>query len=687
MRRLGRRMRGFAWHGVARAAALGIGTAVLAVGATAMPSDPPGTGALFVRAADGAGAWRPAPTLDTDVALEVTGPIVRARVVQRFRNPSDRWLEAIYVFPLPEGAAVDHLDMKVGARIIEGRIEERAEAKRTYERAKREGRKTALIEQERPNVFTTSLANVGPGEEIEVALEYQEVLRWDDAGFRLRFPLVVGPRYIPGAPLDGAHEGSGWALPTTLVPDAPRITPPVLHPDDGPIHPVRLRVDLDAGLPLAELVSPSHVVAIEELGPERRRVALADYADRDFVLEWRPEVGSEPRTAIFSEPAPGGAHVLLMVVPPEPAAEVAGPRLAREIVFVVDVSGSMSGPSIEQARRALLFALGRLSPGDTFNVVRFSHETHALFDRPAPVTASALETAVHFVDTLNADGGTEMLPALELALGSDTGAAPIRQVVFVTDGSVGNEAQLFAAIDRGLGRSRLFTVGIGSAPNAHFMTGAAKLGRGTHTYIVNPTEIDEKMAALFRKLERPVWTDVEVDFDEPVEMWPARIPDLYAGEPLVLTAKVERFSGEVTVRGERGRERAEVTEQLEPGEPGRGIGVLWARRKIASHMEALATGADPAAVRAAVVAVALEHHLVSRYTSLVAVDVTPTRPVGTGLDSTAVPTNLPAGWNAAKIGGVLPATATPAPLLRAIGLLLLFAASAAFAWAARRRAA
>jgi Ca-activated chloride channel family protein len=452
----------------------------------------------------------------------------------------------------------------------------------------------------------------------------------------------------------------------------------VLNPADGPIHPVRLQVDLDAGLPLERLVSPSHVVAVEHLGTGRRRVVMGDYADRDFVLEWQPEVGSEPRTAVFSEPAPGGAHVLLMVMPPRQEAP-AGPRLAREVIFVVDVSGSMSGPSIEQARRALLFALGRLEPGDRFNILRFNHETHALFERATPVSPGALETASHFVETLRADGGTDMLPALELALGSDSGGTPIRQVVFVTDGSVGNEQQLFGAIDRGLGRSRLFTVGIGSAPNGHFMSGAAKLGRGTHTYIVNPAETDEKMAALFRKLERPVLTDLDVRWDEVVEMWPARVPDLYAGEPIVVAAKVERFAGDVVIRGRRAGEGFSVSEPLEPGESGRGIGVLWARRKIAASMESLALGAEPQDVRAAVVAVALEHHLVSKYTSLVAVDVTPTRPVDQALGTSALPTNLPAGWNAVKVGGVLPATATPGPLLRALGLALLTAALLLFA--------
>lgn len=625
--------------------------------------------ALFVR--DATGGFRPAPVVSTEVGLRVTGVLLRGRVVQRFVNPTDRWLEGVYVFPLPAGAAVDHLDLRVGERVLEGRIQEREEARREYAVARREGRRASLLEQERPNVFTVSVANLGPGETVEVALEYQELLRFADGGFRLRVPTVVGPRYVPG--IGGfVREASftGRAEAAVARTAAARVTPPVLHPSDDPGSPLRLTVELDAGVPLAHVGSPSHVVWVEERGPGRRRVETRDLADRDFVLDWRPEAGAVPRVALFSEPADeGGAYLLLLALPPQ--AEAA-PRLDREIVFVIDVSGSMGGESIRQARAALRFALERLRAGDRFNVIAFADRPRLLFDRAVPADTANLARARAFVEGLRADGGTEMLSALEAALRSDGGAGAVRQVVFVTDGSIANEEALFAAIRRDLGRSRLFTVGIGSAPNGHFLERAARHGRGTHTFVASPAEVELRMGELLRKLESPVLSDLAIHWNDAVEAWPARVPDLYAGEALAVTARIPRFVGDVVVTGRRGGRPFESRLALEPGAPGRGIGVLFARRAIEARMEALVAGADPAAVRRDVVAIALRHHLVSRWTSLVAVDVTPARPEGEGLQQAAVPVSLPAGQDPVKVG-VLPRAGTAGPLLRLMGALLLAA--------------
>ena len=640
--------------------------------AAPLPEDV-GGGGLFVRSGNGQ-AWQPLPRLESEVELSITGLVARARVVQRFANPSDRWLEGVYAFPLPELAAVDHLDMRVGQRVIEGQIQERAEARKSYEAAKRDGRRASLVEQQRPNLFTTSVANLGPGEEVEVAIEYQETLRYEEGVYRLRFPMGVTPRFTPPdrPPAGGAPPAqSGITLVSTAAPEGTCIDFPVLDPAAGPAHPIHLRVDLEPGFPLAELHSPSHTVAIAGDPDGRHTVELHDYPDRDFVLEWRPEAGSAPRAALFSESRADDHYALLMVMPPGAGSGAA--RLTREVVFVIDTSGSMGGASIGQAREALALALERLAPGDRFNVIEFDDDTRALFPASVPASREHLELARRRVAALRADGGTHMLPALQAALGGDSGHGDLRQVVFVTDGSIGNEAQLFAAIERDLGRSRLFTVGIGPAPNGHFLTRAARHGRGTHTFIANPSELDAKMGELFAKLESPLLSDIEVLWNDEVQMWPDRVPDLYAGEPVVVAARLPRFVGEVVVRGRRGDAPWQVRLPLEPGAPQRGLGVLWARRKIAAGMEALALGADAGAVRAAVIEVALEHHLVSRYTSLVAVDVTPVRPLAERLAGGRLALNPPAGWSAPS--GALPRGGTPAALLRGLGGVLLVLAS------------
>ena len=622
---------------------------------------------------DQPGRYVRAPTLATEVEISVRGTLAEARVRQRFTNPTAEWVEGVYVFPLPSEAAVHDMRLVIGERIIEGQIQEKAEARRTYEKAKSEGRKASLVEQERPNIFTTSVANVGPGETVAVEIAYQQTLRWDGGTFELRFPMVVGPRYIPGAENSEAPPGYGWSRATDRVPDADRITPPVQHPSAGPANPVRLRVSLDAGLPLASLVCPYHAVEIVRGAGEERVVTLDGGevpADRDFVLRWTPEPGSAPRAAVFTEAWQGAVYVLAMVVPPA-SEHVAEARLPRETVLVIDTSGSMQGTSIVQARAALKDALDRLHPEDLFNVIRFDSRMERLFPESRPAMPAALDDARAWVDALGAGGGTEMRPALLAALAEGEVSAPVRQVVFITDGCVGNEDELFALIHANLGRTRLFTVGIGSAPNQHFMERAAALGRGTFTFIGSTAEVATTMEALFGKLENPVLADLELAWpDSGAEVWPQRLPDLYDGEPLVVAARLGTTAGELVLSGVRAAARWETRVPLAAADDRAGIHRLWARRKIADLEASRARGRDDAEVRAAVLEVALAHHLVSRVTSLVAVDVTPTRPSGEGLSSAAVPTNLPAGWKWESQWGAMPRTATSWRLHAMVALAL-----------------
>ena len=284
--------------------------------------------------------------------------MARATVRQTFRNATDEWVEGVYVFPLPEQAAVDHLLMKVGERTIEGRIREREQAKAEYQQARDSGRKASLVEQERPNIFTTSVANLGPGESLVVEIEMQQTLAFDSGEVRLRVPLVVGPRYIPGSPLPAAPLALGWARDTDAVPDASRITPPVLPPSQPRRNAVAITVDLDAGFPVERLFSRYHGVLTESRGEGRYRVRLREAfvpADRDFELAWTPQPGSMPRGAVFSEEQGGSTYVLVTLFPPVGPA-VAATRLPREVIFVIDTSGSMEGLSIQQARQGLALA-------------------------------------------------------------------------------------------------------------------------------------------------------------------------------------------------------------------------------------------------------------------------------------------------------------------------------------------
>ncbi|MDX1519969.1 MAG: marine proteobacterial sortase target protein, partial [Gammaproteobacteria bacterium] len=445
-----------------------------------------------------------APVLETDVQITVTGMIARTVLTQNFENPLQEWQEGVYVFPLPEDAAVDYMRLHIGERVIEGQVREKEQARKEYKQAKDTGRRASLVEQERPNIFTTSVANIAPGETVQVEIRYQNIVQYDSGKFHLRFPMVVGPRYIPGNTVIEGYAGTGWSKNTDQVDDASRITPPVLHPELGQINPVSICVQLHTGFPLESISSTYHGIRIEQTGNARYEVVLENGitpANRDFQLVWQPEPAHLPRAALFSEDRVPFRYAMLMLLPPQRAGSNV---LGREMIFVIDTSGSMAGTSIKQAREALVFALDRLRPGDRFNIIQFNSTTSQLFTFPQPYSHQSLRQAKHHVMTLKAKGGTEMAGALHTALEYSDREYSVRQVIFMTDGSIGNEKELFKIIRDKLGNNRLFTVGIGSAPNGYFMRQAAELGRGTHTYIGKVSEVNEKMQTLFRKLENPV---------------------------------------------------------------------------------------------------------------------------------------------------------------------------------------
>lgn len=615
-----------------------------------------------------------APLLSTGVEITVTGMIARAKVRQSFLNTTGNWQEGVYVFPLPESAAVDRLRMHIGERVIEGQIKEKQKAKRQYKAARKAGKKATLVEQERPNIFTSSVANIAPGETIVVEIEYQEIVRFDTGSFSLRFHTVVAPRYIPGTQSVEGFSGDGWAINTDKVRDASRITPHVLHPRHGKINPLSIVIQIDTGFELALINSPYHAINKKHFpGSSKYEISLQEKsipADRDFVLEWKAAESSTPRAAFFRERLGDADYALLMLMPP---ARGKSQILSRELIFVIDTSGSMAGTSIAQAKSALQLALSRLKPGDRFNIIQFNTYTSTLFSSSLPFSKQTLHQATEYIHSLRANGGTEMAPAIRAALKDQSSENDIRQVVFLTDGSVGNEAELFQKIERQLGQSRLFTIGIGSAPNSHFMNRAAKFGRGSHTYIGSIHEVQEKMKTLFSKLESPVLSDLKIHLpqQEKLEIWPQKIPDLYLGEPLLVSIRGESLPQSLNVSGKIAGNDWSSQLSLKGGQKRSGLSQLWARRKIAALMDLGVRGEDAKHIRQQVISTALEHHLVSKYTSLIAVDVTPSRPENSSLNKRPVPVNLPAGMQHNKIFGTMPRTATPASLYFLAGALLM----------------
>lgn len=576
-----------------------------------------------------------APVLGATVEVRVTGIIARTKVTQIFQNPSSDWVEGIYIFPLPGDAAVDTLKMKVGDRTILGVIQEKSEARQTYETAKQRGSKASLVEQQRPGVFTTSVAHVGPGETVEVAIELQQVVQWDAGRFRLRFPMVVRPA-----------EGKTSRR------------PPVLRRGSAPVNPFSFHADLYPGFPLARVESPSHAITVvKEKGKSfRYAVDLAkgvEYADSDLVLEWTPDVGREPRAVFYSEEVDGEKYALLMVMPPDAPGAMAS-RLPRETIFVIDTSGSMEGSSIQQAREALLFGLGKLQPTDWFNVVEFDSTAKSVFPESVPATPDSLERARRFITGLGADGGTEMLPALQIAFRKPAPAGLVPQVIFATDGQLSDEEKVVSFLKTNLGNRRLFPVAIGAAPNGALLRRLGDLGSGSFTAIADVRNVQAAMGALFSHLESPMLRQIEVQWSDPsAEAWPSRVPDLYLGEPLVVTARLEDGTGPVNVSGLRGGAAWQDSFEVAGEFKGAGIDKLWARRKIQGLSDSLADGGDPVEVRRGITGLGLRHHLVTNYTSLVAVDPEETAPSGLQPARHVLPVNPPAEDVVTATGGVV----------------------------------
>ena len=628
---------------------------LIAAPVTAQFSPEPDDSGLFFRTAgDG---YTPATWLESSFDIEVSGIVARVAVTQRFRNEGRDWVEGVYVFPLPDDAAVDELTLVIGNRRIEGEIQEREQAKRTYEQARDAGQQASLVEQERPNLFTTSVANIAPGEEIVIEIGYLQTAAYDDGQFSLRLPLTLTPRFIPGG-----------------VPDAARIRPPLLPVATAArtgSHRASIEVVVDAGFPLAEIGSPSHELGTERDG-DRYRLTTGGAnvpMDRDLVVGWRAAADPTPRIAAFTETVDGDTYALLMFLPPV-AAELPAPQ-PREILFVIDTSGSMNGESIRQARAALVSALARLAPQDRFNVIEFNNGAWPLFREPVDASPSTVQEATRFVAALDANGGTNIAAALNVAFAQPVSEGVLRQIVFMTDGSVGNEAALFTRIHDELGEARLFTIGIGTAPNTHFMRKAAEFGRGSYSHIARANEVEPAMQRLFEKLEQVALTDIALDWSVDVEAYPARVPDLYRGEPVVVTARIDgRRASDLTVLAEGMVGPASWSQSIEVA-PDRspGVAALWARRKIESLLDRRLEGGRPDLIRQDVLAVALEHGLLSPYTSLVAVDRTPERTREAWLRREALGNLPPAGADYGRFTR-LPATATGSRWYQLLGIVL-----------------
>ncbi|VGO22595.1 VIT domain-containing protein [Pontiella sulfatireligans] len=596
------------------------------------------------------------PLKKTDVKIDVTAGIARTEVVQRFHNDLDRPLEAVYIFPLPSEAAVDDFEIRLADRVIKSTVKEREEAKAVYEEAKAAGKKTALFEQERPNIFTTSVANLLPGETVDICFSYVETLRFQKDRYDLTFPMVVGTRYIPVR---------------SNITDAGRLNPPVLPPTIDPGHRLSIAVSL-SGLPVENVTSTTHAIAVKDEGGECYSVSLAreeTIPNSEFSIAVHLRPNDAPAVS-FVQSISDSAYGLLSVLPPIGKVREHKPQ-PKDVVFLIDTSGSMSGESIAQARSGLRRCLDILNPDDRFSIVRFASDFSWFSPELREAAPGKLDAARDYIDGLEANGGTEMQAALDYVLAlmpNETARMPM--IIFLTDGDVGNEDSLIALLSQKLGDTRLFTFGIGSAPNEFLMHRMAETGRGQSRFIRSHEDVGEVMADFFQTLEAPVLTDVSVHWEDgAAHVYPERCPDIFYGRPLQLVAHAPGgFGGRVRISGLLDGEPQEygIDIAASQGETHEAIGRLYGRMQVKDLMiRLMQTDApdDQAELKQGIIQVGLQHQLVTRFTSRVAVEE---RIIVDGADlvSVKVPVPAPKGWN-------MYPTATGEPLQLLIGLLLV----------------
>jgi Ca-activated chloride channel family protein len=577
------------------------------------------------------------PLKHTDVKADISGMVARVTVVQEFENPFKDKIEAVYVFPLGASAAVDDMTMKTGERTIRGIIKRREEARAIYEEAKRTGHVASLLDQERPNIFTQSVANIEPGKGVTVTISYVELLSYEDGLYRFAFPMVVGPRYIPGNATGG--EGLGFAPDTDQVPDASKITPPVTPEGTRAGHDISLAVTVNAGREIKELKSRQHQVKSDYIDPQHfsAKVELTNQSEipnKDFVLEFSTLEEAVSDALLTSLDKRGGFFTLILQPPKKVKPADIVPR---EIIFVIDTSGSQQGFPIEISKTIMRKAIDGLRPKDTFNLITFSGATRIFWEKPRENTQENRKEALAFLDKLEGGGGTEMMKAINAALGGEHEKDKVRIVAFFTDGYVGNDMEIIDAVQKNALTSRVFSFGIGTSVNRYLLDNMARAGRGEVEYALNKDEGEKAAKKFYERIDAPVLTDISIDYGElakafdPKELFPQLAPDLFSVKPLVIfgryTPGEKPIVGEITIKGKTAvgdySRKLKVTLPASTG-GSTAIASMWARANVENLMNGDLKGAqagqpDPA-VKEKVIGLGLSYNLMTQYTSFVAVE-------------------------------------------------------------------
>ncbi len=612
------------------------------------------------------------PLKHTDVVADIAGYVARVTVKQEFVNPSKTPIEAVYTFPLPEDAAVDDMTMRIGSRVIRGKIMRREEARETYEAARERGQGAALLDQERPNIFTQSVANIMPGDSVVIEISYVNLLKYKAGIYEFVFPMVVGPRYTPGggytvpgqrgepSPAQTAPEEPGNQA---VVTDADKITPPIAPKGTRAGHSISLTVNVDAGLPLQQVAAVLHEVDVRRQGPNRATVRLRDrdeIPNRDFVLRYSA-AGSQVQEGLLTyasgQQGEGGFFTLILQPPMAPPQETVSPK---EMVFVIDQTGSQEGWPIQKAKETMRYCIQHLNPGDTFQLIGFNTDVFPCFPAPVEATPESVQTALRYLDGIEAGGGTDILKAADYALSLPEDPERLRVVCFMTDGYVGDDMQIVQYVREHRGTTRMFPFGIGDSVNRFLIEGMAKEGRGAPEFVTLEGPGAQAAQRFAERVASPLLLDVQVDWGGlPVEdVYPKQIPDVFSSGPVILKGRYSRAAeGDVTIRGLlRGQPWTRTIHVVLPDKTSEGsaIATLWARERIediqSQDWVGAQTGQPKTDTKEQIIETAQRYRLMSQYTSFVAVEERVVNPTGQQ-QKVDVPVEMPHGVSHTGIFG------------------------------------
>lgn len=587
------------------------------------------------------GGTDPFPLKSIHVSTRISGTVAHVEVDQVFGNRNTKPVTAVYVFPLPHQAAIHDLSIRMGNKVVRAKIQRKADARRTYETAARQGKTAALLEQERPNLFQQSVANIMPGQELTVRTVMDMPVAPNGDMTEFVFPTAVGPRFCP--------PGS--------VPDMGKIGAPRLPAGMAPPQRLTMDVMLDAGVPVSEIVSPSHELSVSGTGNWRGPVALrlrdgATIPNKDFLLRWKAR-GDRPLASVVTDGNGGKGHFLLQVQPPRLGSR--SQTSGKELVFLVDRSGSMSGEPLELVKRAMRKALRQMDPRDKFRIVSFSDDASAFESSAVRATPENIAKGVAFVDAMRAGGGTWMLNGFREAFQHKPGPGELRIVCLMSDGFIGNEHEILQAVGREMGdRTRVFALGVGSSVNRWFLDELAFRGTGKAQVATLDEDPAEKVEKFLETVRRPVLTGVRLEWKgvQIADQVPAKVPDLFDGEPLVVTGRfLSDRAGSVVVHGECNGQALRLEVPVDPttGENNGAVSSLWARARIA-ELERSNQGNPDGSTVEEMTKLALEHRLASQYTSFVAVVEKVVNKDGKAA-TVEVPQALPEGVTENALGG------------------------------------